>query len=46
MLTLPGRGLRNLEERAAAMQGTFTVSRTPDNETVVEWRAPITGEAV
>jgi len=46
MLTLPGRGLRNLEERAAAMQGMFTVSRTPDDETVVEWRAPITGEAV
>ncbi len=43
ILTRPGRGLRNLEERAAAMQGTFSVSRTPDDETVVEWRAPIAG---
>jgi two-component system, NarL family, sensor histidine kinase DevS len=42
ILTRPGRGLRNLEERASAMHGTFTASRSPDGDTVVEWRAPLT----
>ena len=37
----PGRGLRNLEERAARLGGTFRASRSPTGGTVIEWRVPI-----
>jgi signal transduction histidine kinase len=38
----PGRGLRNLEERASRLGGTFTASSGPEGGTVVEWRVPLT----
>jgi two-component system, NarL family, sensor histidine kinase DevS len=36
-----GRGLHNLEDRAASLGGTFTASRGPTRGTVVEWRVPL-----
>jgi signal transduction histidine kinase len=38
----PGRGLHNLEERAAQLGGDFSASSGPDGGTVVEWRVPLT----
>ncbi len=38
----PGRGLHNLEDRAARLGGTFTASRVPAEGTVIEWRVPLT----
>lgn len=37
-----GRGLHNIEERAAAMGGDFSVSDLEAGGTVVEWRVPVT----
>jgi signal transduction histidine kinase len=39
----PGRGLRNLEERAAMLGGSFGASAAPGRGTVIEWRVPLTG---
>jgi signal transduction histidine kinase len=38
----PGRGLHNLDERAAQLGGDFSASSRPDGGTVVEWRVPLT----
>ena len=38
----PGRGLHNLEERAARLGGTFSASAAPGGGTVLEWRVPLT----
>jgi signal transduction histidine kinase len=38
----PGSGLRNLEERASRLGGTFTASAAPGGGTVVQWRVPLT----
>jgi signal transduction histidine kinase len=38
----PGRGLRNLDERARSLGGTFTIENGPDGGTVFEWRVPLT----
>jgi PAS domain S-box-containing protein len=37
----PGHGLRNLEERAAALGGTLAVTSAPGAGTTVEWRVPV-----
>lgn len=36
-----GRGIGNMNERAAAVQGSCTISRADQGGTEVEWRAPI-----
>jgi signal transduction histidine kinase len=36
-----GHGLRNLDDRAVRLSGTFTASRSPAGGTVIEWRVPI-----
>jgi signal transduction histidine kinase len=36
-----GFGLRNMEERAAALGGTFTLERHEPRGTLVEWRVPL-----
>ena len=36
-----GRGLRNLESRARALGGAFTVGPGTDGGTVVRWEVPI-----
>jgi signal transduction histidine kinase len=38
----PGRGLRNLEDRAARFGGSFAVAPAPGGGTVIEWRVPLT----
>jgi two-component system, NarL family, sensor histidine kinase DevS len=38
----PGRGLRNLEDRAKSLGGSFTASSAPGGGTVIEWRVPLT----
>jgi len=38
----PGRGLRNLEDRAAGLGGSFTVAPAPGGGTVIKWRVPLT----
>jgi signal transduction histidine kinase len=38
----PGRGLRNLEDRAKTLGGSFTSSSAPGGGTVIEWRVPLT----
>jgi signal transduction histidine kinase len=38
----PGRGLRNLEERATQLRGTFTAAAAPGGGTTIEWRVPLT----
>jgi signal transduction histidine kinase len=38
----PGRGLRNLEERATRMGGSYRASPRPEGGTVIEWRVPLT----
>lgn len=35
-----GNGLRNMEERAERLGGSFAIAPGPDGGTVVEWRAP------
>jgi signal transduction histidine kinase len=40
---LLGHGLRNLEERAKAMGGSFTLGPAPSGGTLLEMRVPITG---
>ena len=37
----PGRGLRNLEERATSLDGSFSVAATRGGGTVLEWRVPL-----
>jgi signal transduction histidine kinase len=39
----PGRGLRNLEVRAARLGGSFAAAPAPGGGTVIEWRVPRTG---
>ncbi|MGQ0432314.1 MAG: GAF domain-containing protein [Microthrixaceae bacterium] len=36
-----GRGVRNMEERARALGGKFTVNPDRNGDTVVEWRVPL-----
>jgi signal transduction histidine kinase len=36
-----GRGLQNLEDRAATMGGDLSVSDQETGGTVVEWRVPV-----
>jgi two-component system, NarL family, sensor histidine kinase DevS len=38
----PGRGLRNLKERAERLGGSFTARPAPGGGTVIEWRVPLT----
>jgi signal transduction histidine kinase len=38
-----GRGLRNLEERAKGLGGSFSASPAPAGGTVIEWRVPLEG---
>jgi len=38
----PGRGLRNLEDRAARLGGSFSAGPAPGGGTVIEWRVPRT----
>jgi signal transduction histidine kinase len=38
-----GHGLRNLEDRAAAVGGEFSVSARPEGGTRLEWSAPLGG---
>jgi signal transduction histidine kinase len=37
-----GRGLENLEQRAATMGGKLMASRLDKGGTMVEWRVPVT----
>lgn len=37
----PGHGLRNLEERAARLGGTFNASSPPEGGSIIEWRVPL-----
>ncbi len=36
-----GRGLRNLEERAASLGGSFSASPASHGGTVIEWWVPL-----
>ena len=35
-------GVRNMRERAEALEGTFDLASTPDAGTTIRWRAPLT----